>query len=152
MYVPRDVIPIIQDCVHVSRPNRYPIDEIMIKNVSIWTDRNIKKVRIRIDGITVGILRVEYDTWNEYIAALDELIIADRILDAINWSVYNQYHPTIFLPLLARFYRQERELYMREIHDLSDGFNEYLHMYVQRANLNWIRLCMADGMSAITYL
>jgi hypothetical protein len=152
MYVPRDVVPIIQDCVHVSRPNRYPIDEIMIKNVSIWTDHNIKKVRIRIDGITVGILRVEYDTWNEYIAALDELIIADRILDAINWSVYNQYHPTIFLPLLARFYRQERELYIREIHDLSDGFNEDIHMYVQRANLNWIRLCMADGMSAITYL
>lgn len=145
---------IIQSFVHEQRRGSYPIEKITMKAASICADKEIRNIRIKMDSDTIGILHMDHGDYDSYIDQLNDIFSSgdeNRILDMVNWSIYNEYPRRIFLPLLREFYTREKKQYEREIHDLSNGFPGY--MLDVALSMHWTQMMIGlmSGSAGLQY-
>jgi hypothetical protein len=157
LHLPNDIARIVQEYAHVARVHKPGHIEIKMKTASINSTSNgsrVSRISIRVNDDLIGILRIPCDTWGEYIRYISDLFAqsqADRLMAEINWSVYNEYRPAGFRPLLDAFFAHEKNLYDREIHDLSNMFITYLYTFAQALERKLLWELVASGMAGLRY-
>jgi hypothetical protein len=152
VYFMKDISRIIQSYIHAERHSRYPIEQVVYRGARVCDSVNI--IRITIGKDTIGTLRAPYKTWSTFMGWMHTLFDPRRdypVMREITWSLFRERRKHMCMLALIEFYHRSKNLYEREIHELSDGYRTWSRTKFTASIDAWNALLIANGTDVLRY-